>query len=153
MFERIIKNKNKPTRYTFLLSAIVFILIAGAGYVKFNFFDDDIHISGDSVTEKDITGSWVESLPGIEEKGNPDNVQGFTLFNDGKAESINMHTLLVLKWKLEDGYLILTQKSIGNGTSFTSDERYRIDAAGRKKLLLRKGNELIEYKRYNKQIK
>ena len=159
MFYRIIKNKNKPSRYTFLLAASVFLLIAGAGYIKFNFFDDDIYISGDSLTEEDLAGSWVEPIPGLDndsadtgggENRTLDKVQGFTLYEDGSAESINMQTLLVLKWRIENGYLILTEKSIGNGTSSTGEERYKIDAAGKKKLVLRKGNALLEYKRFTK---
>ena len=148
MFSRIIKNKNKPTRYTFIFAAAVFLLVTGMGYIKFNFLDDDIYIEGSSVTVKDIAGTWVEAVPGTIDNASEDKqMQGFMLNEDGTAESVNMHTLLILKWRIDNGYLILTEKSIGNGISSIGEEKYKIITAGRKKLSLMKGSSAFEYTR------
>lgn len=56
-----------------------------------------------------IQGSWVEPNP-----INADEVQGFTLNDDGTAASINMATLQMRNWDLEDDILILGYESIGN---------------------------------------
>ena len=142
MFGRILINKNKPTKYTFLLALAVFLLVTAIGFIKFNFFDDDIYISGDSVTIEDMVGSWIEPIPGQKDK-----YQGFTLHDDSTAESINMNTLLIQKWRLDKGYLVLTEKSIGNGSSSIGDERYKIDVVGKKKLRLIRGSYSFEYER------
>ena len=118
------------------------------GYIKFNFLDDDIYIEGSSVTVKDIAGTWVEAVPGTIDNASEDKqMQGFTLNEDGTAESVNMHTLLILKWRIDNGYLILTEKSIGNGISSIGEEKYKIITAGRKKLSLMKGSSAFEYTR------
>lgn len=57
-----------------------------------------------------ITGNWIEVMP-----YNTDIVQGVTINPDGTAQSIGMETLLYEKWSLENGRLILSGRSIGNG--------------------------------------
>lgn len=60
---------------------------------------------------KNVTGEWVENIPGMEYMK-----QGFRLEKDGTASSINMETLKYESWKTEENKLILSGKSIGNGT-------------------------------------
>lgn len=61
-------------------------------------------------SEKDLTGTWIEQVP-----NNANYIQGFTLEENGQAESVGMRTLLYKKWELNDGRLILSGESIGNG--------------------------------------
>lgn len=61
-------------------------------------------------SNKDIAGEWLESTPGMEHLE-----QGFILEKDGKASSINMHTLKYESWKKEGNKLILFGQSSGNG--------------------------------------
>lgn len=67
--------------------------------------------------QAEITGSWVQPVP-----GQPGAVQGIRLLPGGKAESINMHTLVYTGWSRSGGTLTLHGKSIGNGntSAFTS---------------------------------
>lgn len=57
-----------------------------------------------------LEGSWAEPVPGMEEQ-----TQGFTLNDDGTAESINMATLQYQEWTSSGDTLVLMGKSIGNG--------------------------------------
>jgi hypothetical protein len=41
---------------------------------------------------------------------------GFVLYNDGYASSVNSATLVYHKWRIKDGLLCLTSRSIGNHT-------------------------------------
>ena len=68
-----------------------------------------------------LTGSWIQPNP-INDK----EVQGFTLKNDGTAESINMATLVYKKWWAENGKLNLVAESIGSGSSSTDTTQYEI---------------------------
>ena len=62
-------------------------------------------------TTPEIQGTWVQPIPGMTEQ-----VQGFTLYSDGSAESVNMATLQYTQWSLpEPETLILYGLSIGNG--------------------------------------
>lgn len=56
-----------------------------------------------------IQGSWIEPNP-----INSKEIQGFTLNQDGTATSINMATLAMKSWNLEDKTLMLQYQSIGN---------------------------------------
>lgn len=60
-----------------------------------------------------IQGSWVEPNP-----INSQEVQGFTLNQNGTATSINMATLVMKSWNLENKELILQYQSIGNKQTF-----------------------------------
>lgn len=61
--------------------------------------------------ESDFIGSWVQPIPGITGE------QGFLLEEGGKAESVNMATLQYDSWNLQGNQLILSGKSLGNGTT------------------------------------
>ena len=43
-----------------------------------------------------LSGSWIQPVP-----GQPGHVQGMQLLPDGRAVSINMHTLLYQGWQLD----------------------------------------------------
>ncbi|MBP3356337.1 MAG: lipocalin family protein [Rikenellaceae bacterium] len=58
-----------------------------------------------------LIGSWVHPVPGNEQES-----EGIELQPKGAAASINRATLLYETWGLsEDGRLVLTGKSVGNG--------------------------------------
>lgn len=61
-----------------------------------------------------ILGEWVEPVPGMESMK-----QGFKLEAGGKATSINMATLQYKTWKQQDGSLLLSGESIGNGQTIS----------------------------------
>ena len=87
-----------------------------------------------------LLGSWVQPNP-INEK----EVQGFTLKNDGTAESINMATLLYKKWWTEEGKLILVSESLGNGSSSIDTTKYEIINKTNSILELKNGNYTDRY--------
>jgi len=87
-----------------------------------------------------LLGSWVQLNP-INDK----EVQGFTLKNNGMAESINMATLLYKKWWTEEGKLILITESIGNGSSSIDTTRYEIITKTNSILELKNGDYTDRY--------
>ncbi|WP_396158948.1 lipocalin family protein [Flavobacterium sp.] len=87
-----------------------------------------------------LLGSWVQPNP-INEK----EVQGFTLKNNGTAESINMATLLYKKWWTEEGKLILVSESLGNGSSSIDTTKYEIINKTNSILELKNGNYTDRY--------
>lgn len=91
-----------------------------------------INITAPDKPYKDyIVGSWVEPNPIA-----PDQVQGFTLKEDGTAESINMATLLYKAWSIDGNKLTLTAESIGNGQSETSNISFTITAISKTTLII-----------------
>ena len=75
-------------------------------------------------TPASLSGSWTQPVP-----GQPGNVQGMRLLPDGRAVSINMHTLLYNR-------LTLTGKSMGNGNSSLFTATSTIDRLSRNTLIL-----------------
>ena len=69
-----------------------------------------------------FVGDWVEPIPGME-----DQVQGFSLREDGIAESIEMATLQYRHWRVEGEALVLSGESIGNGMTSDFEETYRVE--------------------------
>ena len=53
-----------------------------------------------------LSGYWTQPVP-----GQPQHIQGMALMPDGRASSINMHTLLYTGWRLDGNRLTLTGKS------------------------------------------
>jgi hypothetical protein len=96
-------------------------------------------------TLKALLGSWVEPVPGRSKE-----VQGFTLYENGKAESINMKTLRYQKWRVEGNNIIFTIQNIVNSWSSSEDERYTF-AFCDGQLCLTAGGITQEYKRQVKQ--
>lgn len=59
-----------------------------------------------------ITGSWLQPVP-----GQPGSTQGIRLLPGGRAESVNMSTLVYEEWERDGNTLTLRGKSLGNRTS------------------------------------
>ena len=69
-------------------------------------------------TPASLSGSWIQPVP-----GQPGHIQGMQLLPDGRAVSINMHTLLYQGWQLD-----------GNSSLFTATST--IDSLSRNTLIL-----------------
>lgn len=69
----------------------------------------------------DIVGTWIQPIPGQA------GIQGFTLHSDGKANSVNMHTLIYHTWRQEGDKLIVSGESLGNGQTISFTETYTIE--------------------------
>ena len=76
-----------------------------------------------------FVGDWVEPIPGME-----DQVQGFSLREDGIAESIDMATLQYRHWRVEGDALVLSGESIGNGLASDFEETWRVAHVDAKRL-------------------
>ncbi len=92
------------------------------------------------VNEKLLVGSWLDSS---------ESELHFSMFEDGTAHSDNMKTLLYEKWRLDGNTLILTVKSIGNGSSSVDDEVYEIQTLTDKKMVLKNGEYILNYVKKN----
>ncbi len=101
---------------------------------------DEISLSKTENKTPPLIGSWVEPNP-INEK----EVQGFTLKNDGVAESINMATLIYKKWWKEADKLVLIRESIGNGSSSLDTIKYNIVKLNERELELKDKDVSIKY--------
>lgn len=91
--------------------------------------------------EQDLIGSWVEPIPG------QTGVQGVTLQEGGKAQSIHMATLRYEGWKCEGDRLILTGTSIGNKVSTDFADTLHIVKLTQDSLLLSRDRLRINYSR------
>ena len=69
-----------------------------------------------------VVGSWVMPI-----NGQPGEVQGIKLEENGEASSINMHTLVYKEWEQQGDQLYLTVKSIGNGIEIEGVDTLKID--------------------------
>lgn len=65
-------------------------------------------------------GTWLQPVPGM-----PQQTQGFRLHKGGKAESVNMATLLYKTWQINGSELTLTGQSLGNGQSIDFVQTYQ----------------------------
>lgn len=83
------------------------------------------------ITTKNLTGPWVQPIPGQENK-----FQGFNLDENGIASSINMHTLKYEKWQTLNNCLILTGKSIGNRQTISFSDTLSIEKQSNDTLIL-----------------
>ena len=134
-------KKNIILTLTIFFSTIA--LIAVVGMIKFNILQDDLHLEP---TQKALVGSWVEE--GVTVNG-VDVQQGFELFPDGMAASINMATLRYKKWRLNGDRLVLTTQSIGNGNSSIDEEIYRVESLrlDLSSMNLVQGDRIISYRK------
>lgn len=87
-----------------------------------------------------IEGGWVEPVPGME-----DQVQGINLEAGGKASSINMATLQFESWQKQGDRLILSGKSIGNGTTIPFTDTLVIERLSDNELWLKRGGATTKY--------
>lgn len=92
--------------------------------------------------EPKIEGRWVQPIPGMEGQS-----QGIGLEKDGKAESINMYTLVYESWQKSGNKLILKGKSLGNGQTIDFSEDYEIVKLTKDALVLKSGDMLQVYSR------
>ena len=53
-------------------------------------------------------------------------MQGFTLNQNGTASSVNMATLLIKNWNLDNGTLTLQYESIGNKQTITGTDTLNV---------------------------
>jgi hypothetical protein len=95
-----------------------------------------------SMDAKLFLGSWVQPNPGNEKE-----VQGFTLYQDGIAHSINMETLKYRKWWVESNNIVFVAESIGNHTSSVDTFQYEVVKINGKELELKSGEYLDSYKK------
>ena len=94
-------------------------------------------------TTPEIQGTWVQPIPGMTEQ-----VQGFTLYSDGSAESVNMATLQYTQWSLpEPETLILYGLSIGNGQTIEFCDTLAIAFLSSDSLVLHRGELDLTYYR------
>ena len=94
-------------------------------------------------TTPEIQGTWVQPIPGMTEQ-----VQGFTLYSDGSAESVNMATLQYTQWSLpEPETLILYGQSIGNGQTIEFCDTLAIALLSYDSLVLHRGELDLTYYR------
>ena len=77
---------------------------------------------GGSKAPATVVGSWVMPI-----NGQPGEVQGIKLEENGEASSINMHTLIYKEWEQQGDQLYLTVKSIGNGIEIEGVDTLKID--------------------------
>lgn len=85
-----------------------------------------------------IQGSWVEPNP-----INSQEVQGFTLNQDGTATSINMATLVIKSWNLENKILILQYQSIGNGQTIDGADTLNVVKLNADSLVLSQNGNIV----------
>ncbi|WP_282126687.1 lipocalin family protein [Marinifilum flexuosum] len=88
------------------------------------------------VNKQLLIGSWLDTS---------ESQLHFSLLEDGTARSDNMATLLYQKWRIEGNKLILTVKSIGNGSSSIDEESYEIKTLTEEKLVLQNGDYTMEF--------
>ena len=101
----------------------------------------EIRKKSDTTVNKDLlVGSWLDSS---------ESALHFSMFEDGTARSDNMETLLYEKWRLEGNKLILTAKSIGNGSTSVGDDIYEIQELTDTKMILKNGGYFMEFSKKN----
>lgn len=99
------------------------------------------------VENGEFIGQWIEQI-----SGDANYVQGFDLKKGGQARSIGMQTLQYHGWTINDGKLILSGESIGNGQTCPFDEILEIVSLRNDTLLVkRKGHHVIFVRRSNPQ--
>ena len=85
-----------------------------------------------------IQGTWVEPNP-INDK----EEQGFTLNEDGSASSVNMATLLIKSWSLDDKVLQLGYESIGNKQTIQGIDTLNVVKINADSLVLEKNGAVV----------
>lgn len=85
-----------------------------------------------------IQGEWLEPNPIA-----PDQVQGFVLNSGGTASSVNMATLLIKTWNLDNYTLTLGYESIGNGQTFTGIDTLHVVRINADSLILSQDNRIV----------
>ncbi len=149
----LLKKINSTITKLFLTVLFLLFWIVFAGMFKFNIlanmegYDCDGNFVGlehtnSEINEELLIGSWLDTS---------ESKLHFTLFADSTARSDNMETLLYRKWRLQGKSLILTEESIGNGTTSVGDYEYEIVSLNDKTLSLKNGKFTKQYVKKDKQ--
>lgn len=85
-----------------------------------------------------IQGTWVEPNP-----INPKEMQGFTLNQDGTASSVNMATLLIKRWNMNNKTLTLRYESIGNRQTITGTDTLNVIKINADSLVLAQDSNVV----------
>lgn len=85
-----------------------------------------------------IQGTWVEPNP-----INPKEMQGFTLNQDGTASSVNMATLLIKRWNMNNRILTLQYESIGNRQTITGTDTLNVIKINADSLVLAQNSNVV----------
>lgn len=85
-----------------------------------------------------IQGTWVEPNP-----IDPKEMQGFTLNQDGTASSVNMATLLIKKWNLDNKTLTMQYESIGNKQTIVGTDTLSVVEINADSLVLARNSEVV----------
>lgn len=85
-----------------------------------------------------IQGTWLEPNP-INQK----EMQGFTLNQNGTASSVNMATLLMKNWNLDNWTLTLQYESIGNKQTITGIDTLNVIKISADSLVLARKADVI----------
>lgn len=78
-----------------------------------------------------VVGAWVMPI-----EGQPGEMQGIDIKEDGTASSINMATLIYQSWDQNGDDLYLTVKSIGNGMTIEGVDTLKIEKLTADSLIL-----------------
>lgn len=125
---------------TISIIATLVLIVAGVGFYKFNFTDDDIFFEGKGIKPenyKTFTGSWVEESNDVANQ----LPIGFALNADGSASSINSATLIYKRWRIVNDQLLLTSISLGNHLLSVDNDSLQITSYNDKKLFLKRGTQ------------
>lgn len=130
--------KITPKKITGLI-LIALLALGGCKEAKdknINSKEETIVKSKDTINENFLLGSWLDQS---------ESKLHFSILENGIARSDNMTTLLYEKWKLEGTNLILTAKSIGNGSSSIENEVYEINLLTEDRMILKNGDYSLEF--------
>ncbi len=87
-----------------------------------------------------LYGNWVKPIDGV-----PQETEGFQLNADQIAFSINMYTMPYKAWKYENNCIILSGKSIGNKTSSSITDTFKVIYVTDSSLVVERNSERINY--------
>lgn len=85
-----------------------------------------------------IQGTWLEPNP-----IDPKEMQGFTLNQDGTASSVNMATLLIKRWNMNNKILTLQYESIGNRQTITGTDTLNVIKINADSLVLAQNSNVV----------
>lgn len=122
---------------------IILFLVATGALTKVYLFKqecDNKFISGKTVRPSDtdlFVGSWKA----------PINNNGFRLYKDGRAESINSNVVAYKRWHIEKGQLHLLVIKFINNTEQLMEDIYNLDSISEKQLILFQDNSKLIYEK------
>lgn len=100
-------------------------------------------LAASAATARKLEGVWTQPIP-----GQPNQTCGIELKADGKASSLNSHTLVYGNWLLLSGNrLVLAGQSIGNRQTVSFSDTLDIEKLTSHQLILKKGDYVSSYSR------